>query len=220
MFSTRPAITPMRTTLLVALASLVSLAAAAPETDPRLGPPFEKRERLKQGSDQAPIVVVEFGSYKCGHCYEFHERSFPELQAKFVETGKVQWFFVPCSDHPADSGGQIFLIGHCFAEQKKWWDQLGFLMTISRRPPSVLMGLVRKNPAIDLRQLDLCLQQPDTRVAVGRNFEEFQALKIPGTPTFVIRKLHADGTRTETIVRGYQPPEYFSRVFDELAKAP
>jgi len=43
---------------------------------------------------------------------------------------------------------------------------------------------------------------------------------VPGTPTFFIRKLHADGTRTETIVRGYQPADYFQRIFDELAKTP
>ncbi len=221
MFFSRSNSPTMRIKRLFIFAAIATCAAAAvPEIDPRLGPPFEKRDRPKLGSDQAPIVVVEFGSYKCSHCYEFHERSFPELKEKFVDTGKVQWFFVPSSDNPADPSGQIFLIGHCVAAQKKFWDQLGFLMTISNRPPSFLADLVRKNSAIDSGELDFCLQQRDTRAAVAQDFDEFHALKIPGTPTFIIRKLRADGTRTETIVRGYQPADYFQRIFDELAKAP
>ena len=35
-----------------------------------------------------------------------------------------------------------------------------------------------------------------------------------------MRLLNADGSRTETSVRGLQTVEYFQRIFDELLKAP
>jgi protein-disulfide isomerase len=210
----------MRSRLFFLFAALPALAFAAPETDPRLGAPFEKRARPSLGSDQAPIVVVEFGSYKCGHCEAFHQNAFPALKKSYVDSGKVQWFMVPTSDNPADQSGQIFLMGRCVERQGKFWDQLQFLMTISSRPPSFLNDLVRKNSAIDSEELTFCLQQRDTRVLVAKDFEEYHALKVIGTPTFVIRKLRADGTRAETTVRGYHPAEYFQQIFDELAKTP
>ena len=208
--------------LLVALSAAV--AADAPATagafDPRLGAPFVARERPSLGSDQAPIVVVEFGSYKCAHCQEFLERVFPELNEKFIKTGKVQWFLVPSSDNPADQSSRIFAIGRCASRQGKFWDTLSFLMSVSNRPSSFLNDLVAKNTALDAGELEVCLQQRDIRVLVERDFDEYRLLKVVGTPTFFIRKLRADGSRTETVVRGYNPAEYFQRIFDELAKAP
>ena len=197
-----------------------SVAAADEAIDPRLGAPFTVRERPSLGSDRAPIVVIEFGSYKCSHCEEFQQRSFPEINEKYIKTGKVQWFLVPSSDNPADPSSRIFQIGRCVMRQGKFWENLDFLMTISKRPPSFLNDLVAKNSAINAEELGICLQQRETRMTVAKDFEEFSALKIPGTPTFVIRKLRADGTRTEALVRGFQPAEYFQRIFDELAKTP
>jgi len=188
--------------------------------DPRLGAPFEARERPSLGSDRAPIVVVEFGSYKCSHCEEFLQRVFPQLNEQYIKTGKVQWFMVPASDNPADQAGRIFTIGRCAARQGKFWETLELLMTISNKPPSFLNDLVAKNSTLDAGELAVCLQQRDLRVLVERDFDEYRLLKVVGTPTFFIRKLRADGSRTETVVRGYQPAEYFQRIFDELAKAP
>jgi protein-disulfide isomerase len=208
----------------LAFASSAAFAANPPAKadafDPRLGPPFEIRDRPSLGSDKAPIVVVEFGSYKCSHCYEFLERAFPQLDEQYIKTGKVQWFMVPSSDNPADPSGKIFAVGRCLQRQGKFWDQLEFLMTISNRPSSFLNDLIAKNSAIDSSELAFCLQDREIPRIVAKDFDEFHLLKVPGTPTFFIRKLRADGSRTETIVRGYQPADYFQRIFDELAKTP
>jgi protein-disulfide isomerase len=195
-------------------------AAKADDFDPRLGAPFEKRDRPSLGSAQAPIVVIEFGSYKCSHCEEFHERVFPELKERYVDSGKVQWFMVPTSDNGADESGRIFVIGRCIQRQGKFWDSLDFLMKISNKPPSFLDDLVSKNSAIDSGELAFCLQDRQTRLLVSRDFAEYHLLKVTGTPTFFIRMLRKDGTRTEAIVKGYQPAEYFQRIFDQLLKSP
>src|SRR5581483_292715 len=135
-------------------------------------------------------------------------------------TGRVQWFLVPSSDNPADGGTKIFAVGRCVDRQGKFWDNLGFLMTISNKPSSFLDSVIAKNPSIDSGELGFCLQDREIRAQVDRDFDEYRLLKVLGTPTFFIRRLKADGTRTETIVRGYQPADYFGRIFDELAKTP
>ncbi len=220
MFFLRPLLLPMRRGFFTLLLALPVLAAAAPEIDPRLGAPFEKRDRPSMGSDKASIVVVEFASYKCSHCWDFLQTIFPALEEQYVKPGKVQWFMVPSSDNPADPASRIFAVGRCVQRQGKFWDQLAFLMSISSRPSSFVDDLVHKNPAIDAGELEFCLQDRETSRAVAKDFDEFHLLKIPGTPTFIIRKLHPDGSRTETTVRGLQPVEYFQRIFDELLKTP
>ena len=206
--------------LVLALASAFAAPDKTAAFDPRLGAPFEKRDRPSLGSDQAPIVVAEFASYKCSHCYEFLERSFPQIEEQYIKTGKVQWFMVPSSDNPADPSGKIFAVGRCLQRQGKFWEQLKFLMTISNRPSSFLDDLIAKNSKIDANELSFCLQDREIPRAVAMDFDEFHLLKVPGTPTFFVRKLRADGTRTEAVVRGFQSAEYFQRLFDDLAKAP
>jgi protein-disulfide isomerase len=195
-------------------------ATAAAAVDPRLGPPFETRPRPTLGVDTAPIVVIEFGSYKCGHCEEFHQRVFPQLQEQYVKTGKVQWFMIPASDDSSNQSSRIFAVGRCVHRQGKFWDSLEFLMKISNKPSSFLDDLIAQNAAIDSSELTFCLQDREIPRLVTQDFNEYRLLKIQGTPTFIVRKLKPDGTRTEAIVRGYQPTEYFQRLFDDLAKAP
>ncbi len=209
-------------TLVLMTSSVIAANAPAKATafDPRLGEPFAVRNRPSLGSDKAPIVVVEFGSYKCSHCWEFLQRSFPQIDEQYIKTGKVQWFMVPSSDDPADPSSRIFAVGRCVQRQGKFWEQLGFLMTISSRPSSFLNDLIGKNSAIDSGELAFCLQDRETSRTVAKDFDEFHLLKVPGTPTFFVRKLRADGTRTEAVVRGFQSAEYFQRIFDELAKTP
>ena len=210
----------MRSKLLLLLAAAPTLALAAPEIDPRLGPPFEKRDRPSMGSDQASIVVVEFGSYKCGHCQEFEEQVFPKLKELYINTGKVQWMLVPSSDNAADQSSRLFAVGRCAYRQGKFWDELDFLMTISNRPSSFLDDLIAKHPAINSGELAFCLQDRQIRLQVAKDFDEYQLLKVKGTPTFFIRKLRVDGSRTEATVRGLQTVEYFQKIFDELLKTP
>jgi protein-disulfide isomerase len=208
----------------VALAASSVAALGAPPQgdafDPRLGAPFAVRDRPSLGSDKASIMVVEFGSYKCSHCEEFQLRVFPQLNEQYIKTGKVQWFLVPSSDNPADQSSRIFAIGRCASRQGKFWDTLGFLMTAANKPPSFLNDLVAKNTSLDADELNVCLQQREIRVLVARDFDEYHLLNVLGTPTFVIRTLRTDGSRTEATVRGYQPAEYFQRIFDQLLKTP
>ena len=216
--------TLMRLPILLFFCAASTLAPAASDQaatiDPRLGTPFEKRDRPSLGSARAPIVVIEFGSYKCSHCEAFHQQVFPKLTEQYVTPGKVQWFMVPTSDNPADQSSRIFAIGRCAHHQGKFWETLEFLMKVSGKPPSFLNDLVGKNSALDSGELATCLQNRETRMLVAKDFDEYSILKVTGTPTYFIRKLQADGSHTEAIVKGFQSAEYFQRIFDQLLKTP
>lgn len=46
------------------------------------------------GDENAPVKIVEIGDYKCSHCKDFHDNIFPKLKQDFIDTGKVQFFFI------------------------------------------------------------------------------------------------------------------------------
>jgi protein-disulfide isomerase len=48
---------------------------------------------MVQGSDTAPVTVVEYASLTCPHCREFAIRTFPELKKRYIDTGKVRFIF-------------------------------------------------------------------------------------------------------------------------------
>jgi protein-disulfide isomerase len=43
------------------------------------------------GSDQAPVTIIEYASMTCPHCAHFSETTFPELQKRYIDTGKVRF---------------------------------------------------------------------------------------------------------------------------------
>lgn len=51
------------------------------------------------GSAKAPRTAVEFFSLTCPHCAHFALETFPELDAKWIQTGKLRWVFY---DFPTD----------------------------------------------------------------------------------------------------------------------
>jgi len=45
------------------------------------------------GEEDAPVTIVEYASMTCGHCANFHKRTWPDLKKDYIETGKVRFIF-------------------------------------------------------------------------------------------------------------------------------
>lgn len=181
---------------------------------------IELRDRPVLGSATAGIVVVEVSSFKCSHCRTFHEEVFPRLREQYINAGKVQWVVLNASDENADQFSKIFALARCAGRQGKYWELLAGLFRVAHRAPSALEDLVAKNTAMDRGELEFCLRDRTVRRALAADFADYARLKVRGTPTFLVTKLHPDGRRTETTIAGGQKLEYFQRVLDELLKSP
>lgn len=46
------------------------------------------------GKEDAPVTLVEFGDYKCIYCKQFDETIFPKIKKDYIDTGKVQFYFI------------------------------------------------------------------------------------------------------------------------------
>src|SRR5690606_7090198 len=45
------------------------------------------------GDADAPVTIIEYGSYTCPHCATFHANQYQSLKADYIDTGKVKFIF-------------------------------------------------------------------------------------------------------------------------------
>lgn len=70
-----------------------------------------------RGSTDAPVRVVEMSDYGCGYCRKFHMETWPVLQKEFVETGKIEWKFLPFVTGMFKNSPQATTAAECALEQ-------------------------------------------------------------------------------------------------------
>lgn len=63
------------------------------------------------GNPKAPNTIYEYSSLTCGHCAQFHRTTLPELQKKYIDTGKVRYAL---REFPLDNLAVIgFMLARC-----------------------------------------------------------------------------------------------------------
>jgi protein-disulfide isomerase len=86
------------------------------------------------GSGKAPVTIIEYASMTCPHCAHFSTTTFPELQKRYIDTGKVRFIF---REFPLDAlAAAGFMLARCagndkfmpivetlFAKQAEWMVQ-------------------------------------------------------------------------------------------------
>lgn len=45
------------------------------------------------GAEDAPITMIEYASYTCPHCANFHSGTFKQLKKDYIDTGKVKFIY-------------------------------------------------------------------------------------------------------------------------------
>ncbi|NQV00711.1 MAG: thioredoxin domain-containing protein [Parcubacteria group bacterium] len=68
------------------------------------------------GDPNAPVTMIEYSSYQCGACSNFHELTFPLIIENYVKTGKVK-VITRLVSHPALSVAVL-----CGQEQGAFWE--------------------------------------------------------------------------------------------------
>ena len=77
---------------------------------------------LSVGKENAPLVLVEYTDYQCPFCQRYHNDSFAQIKANFIDTGKVRYVSrdFPLPFHENARRGAT--AGRCAAEQGKFWE--------------------------------------------------------------------------------------------------
>lgn len=151
---------------------------------------------ITMGDPDAPVTLVEYASYTCGHCAAFHAVNLPPLKENYIETGKVFYVF---REYPLDPvATAASMLTRCVAPEK----HLQFADVLFQRqsqwafvqdPRSALEAIARQG-GISSAQFEACLTDQtvlDGLREVQRHGSE--DLEIRATPTLFINDARVDG---------------------------
>ena len=144
------------------------------------------------GSPDAPITLIEYASFTCPHCANFHEDVVDRLKADYVDTGKVR--FAHREVYFDRYGLWAGLIARCGGEMRYFGlvdilydtqqDWIG-----SGDGDEVLDNLrkIGRTAGMNDDELDACLQDEAKAGAMVAAYKtNAEADDIKGTPTMVI----------------------------------
>ncbi|MEM7482965.1 MAG: thioredoxin domain-containing protein [Acidobacteriota bacterium] len=140
-----------------------------------------------KGSDDAPLVLVEFGDLQCPACLRCSKEVLPELEAAFVETGKVRLVYL---DHPLEMHPRAFdaaVAAQCAGKQGKFWQYHDRIFTYLRYRPEDFEEYAGKL-ALDMEAFSACLENEEIMEGVREDIRLAERLKLHGTPSFVLAR--------------------------------
>ncbi len=146
---------------------------------------------MVMGEESAPVEIVEYASYTCPHCRRFHEDTFKELKAEYIDTGKVKFIYREVyfdrfglwASLVARCGGEarFFGITDLIYEQQSVWTQ--------GAPADIAANLRRlgKTAGLNDAELDACFSDGAKAQNLVSWYEANAAAdQVQSTPSFLI----------------------------------
>lgn len=167
-----------------------------------------------RGMEDAAIVVVEFLDFGCSACAQFAARTFPHVQAEYIETGRVRWIAIPFvlgSFRNSDAATRAAI---CAGEQGAFWSMHDLLFErrdwVRARNPEPALRRLAGSAALDMTRFDSCISSSSTRDRVRQARAEARRAGVRATPIFFINGRRAMGAL---------PWPLFQRLLEEAAKS-
>jgi protein-disulfide isomerase len=140
------------------------------------------------GSDKAPVTIIEYASMTCPHCAHFAGTTLPELQKRYIDTGKVRYTLRAFPLDALSAAG--FMLARCggkdkympivetlFAKQNDW---------IVREPLPPLKEIA-KQFGITENEFNECLANQKLLESIQAVRDHAaQKLGVNSTPTFFV----------------------------------
>lgn len=180
---------PSRFLLILALATAPIASAAAPAvaTEPVAAVTAADRSI---GRADAPVTVIEYASFACHLCADWHQLVYPTFKTRFIDTGQVRLVFRNLPTPPETMSLPAHALARC-AAPARFFDVASSLM---QGQAAVLRGGTVDAwyaPAIAVSgrtraQIDACVVTPATRAALERDINSAHAADVHNTPSFFV----------------------------------
>lgn len=190
---------------------IISGAHAEAKQEIKLDVPTLMKER-KIGSDDAPVKIVKYASFTCGHCATLETKTMPQIKKDFVDTGIAQIIYkpFPLDDHALQASLMMRCIPEenffetyetLFSQQKEWFQSgnpTKFLVSLAD-----LAGLNREQFVACTNNQELIAAVKDEMIATHKKH------KIEAVPAMIFNE-------GEQIVVGYQTYEQLAKIIKDV----
>jgi protein-disulfide isomerase len=198
--------------LLVFLVQLTQAGAGSVTDDGRI-----------RGRADAPITLIEYSDFTCGYCVKFFQETWPRLQAKYIDTGKVRFVY---RDYPrADQGVGVeaAVAARCAGAQGRYWPMHDRLFSGGGRlDPGAFKGYAKVS-GLDQVAFAKCFDERQYLESIFQDRQEANRWGFHGTPGFILIRTVGGPTEKEPAIAipGAVPFEDFAEEIDRmLATAP
>jgi protein-disulfide isomerase len=203
------------------LADVRKLAPAGPS--PRLSPPAPAipsavqsiSEAAVKGSSSAPIVLIEYADFQCPYCGQFARQILPELEKRYVATGKMRVVFkhLPLQEiHP--QAMMAAEAAECGREQGRFWQMHDALFGDQRLDETSLLDKARTT-GLDIPRFAQCVRGSGG-VKVRQDLAGARSLGLAVTPSFLLGRDVGTGVKVEQILTGVRSVEAFSAAIEPM----
>lgn len=181
-----------RSLLILALLGPLALAAGAASPSVAAQAPVAPVTAADRsiGRADAPVTVIEYASFACNHCADWHRFVYPTFKTRFIDTGQVRLVFRNLPTVPEEISLPGAALARCAAPER-FFDVVSALML---GQDALLRGGDREDwyaPAIAVSgrtraELDACAASPATREAITRDIESAHDAGVHSTPSFFV----------------------------------
>ena len=148
---------------------------------------------MVQGNPDAAVEVIEYASFTCPHCANFHANQYQSLKANYIDTGKIRFVYREVYfDRP---GLWASMIARCPGTPEFFFGMSEILYEKQREwlasgdPATIVQDLRKlgKTAGLDDAALDACLSDGPKAESLFTWYQENADRDgITGTPSFMI----------------------------------
>ncbi|MGB8868886.1 MAG: DsbA family protein [Rhodomicrobium sp.] len=185
--------------------NLNSIAAAEDAQPPAAQSPLPD---MALGKADAPVTIIEYSSLSCPHCAAFHKEVFPELQAQYIDTGKVRYVMREFPLNEAALAGAV--VARClpadryfaftsllFSKQSDWAYKEDALAPLKA---------LAKQAGMSGEEFDKCIDNEALQKKILAVRDEGQKKGVNATPSFFVNGTLLKGAPTlQTLAEAMKP---------------
>jgi protein-disulfide isomerase len=171
-----------------------------------------------RGSADAPITMIEYSDFTCGYCAKFFQETWPRLQAKYVDTGKVRFIY---RDYPRSDQGvgvEAAVAARCAGAQGRYWLMHDRLFSERGRLDSGLFKGYAKMIGLDQTVFSKCFDERQYLESIFQDRNEANRWGFHGTPGFILMRTASGPTEKEPAIAipGAVPFNEFAEEIDRM----
>jgi protein-disulfide isomerase len=176
-----------------------------------------------RGRADAPITLIEYSDFTCGYCVKFFKETLPQLQAKYIDAGKIKFVY---RDYPrADRGVGVeaAVAARCAGAQGRYWAMHDQLFGAGGRLDSSAFKDFAKSVGLDPFAFQKCFDERRHLESIFQDRQEANRWGFHGTPGFILMQTAAGPTEKDPAIAipGAFPFDAFAEEIDRmLTKVP
>ena len=191
--------------LTVALLGYLAYVLLAPEESPldsALQPVYADQPTL--GQSDAPVKLVLFENFLCDHCKAFEEEVMPQLKRDYIDTGKVEAYYVNLA-WGGERSSLAGLAGECAytQDEEAFWTYKSALYEAQATWQGVgdLVTIAQRIDGLDAEALRVCVEETRFQDEVQRDLDLAEQIGVQGTPSLLVGDQGFQGPGYEVLRR-------------------